>query len=77
MMGQLFASQVHATIAREVLGGVPPGKANYVGKPQVGQYMKEKIFAPGKTLPWDELTRHATGERLNPKAFAADFREGA
>jgi peptidyl-dipeptidase A len=74
MMGQLFASQVHHTIAREVLGGVPPDKANYVGKPQVGQYMKERIFAPAKTLPWDDLTRHATGERLNPKAFAADFR---
>jgi peptidyl-dipeptidase A len=75
MMGQLFASQVHHTIAREVLGGVPPKQASYVGKPQVGQYMKERVFAPGKTMPWDELTRHATGERLNPKAFAADFQE--
>jgi peptidyl-dipeptidase A len=74
MMGQLFASQVHRTIAREVLGGMDPAKANYVGKRQVGEYMKGRVFAPGKTLPWDELTRHATGERLNPKAFAADFR---
>jgi peptidyl-dipeptidase A len=74
MMGQLFASQVHRTIAREVLGGMDPAKANYVGKRQVGAYMKGRVFAPGKTLPWDELTRHATGERLNPKAFAADFR---
>jgi len=24
-------------------------------------------------LPWNELTRHATGETLNAKAFAADF----
>jgi peptidyl-dipeptidase A len=77
MMGQLFASQVHHTVAREVLGGVPPSKANYVGKPEVGRYMKDKVFAPGKTLLWDELTRHATGERLNPKAFAADFRDGS
>ncbi|HMB03150.1 MAG TPA: peptidase M3, partial [Isosphaeraceae bacterium] len=74
MMGQLFASQVHRTIAREVLGGMDPAQANYVGKRQVGEYMKGRVFAPGKTLPWDELTRHATGERLNPKAFAADFR---
>jgi peptidyl-dipeptidase A len=75
MMGQLFASQVHHTIARDVLGGVAPAKANYVGKRRVGEYMMEKVFAPGKTLPWDELTRHATGARLNPKAFAADFRD--
>jgi peptidyl-dipeptidase A len=75
MMGQLFASQVHHMIAREVLGGVAPGKASYVGKPEVGRYMREKVFAPGKTLPWDELTRHATGAGLNPRAFAADFEE--
>jgi peptidyl-dipeptidase A len=75
MMGQLFASQVHHTIAREVLGGVAPGKASYVGRPEVGRYMREKVFAPGKTLPWDDLTRHATGARLNPRAFAADFEE--
>jgi peptidyl-dipeptidase A len=75
MMGQLFASQVHHTIAREVLGRVAPGKANYVGKPRVGAYMKEKVFGPGRTLAWDDLTRHATGARLNPEAFAADFQE--
>lgn len=73
MMGQLFASQVHHAIAREVLGGVAPGKANYVGNRRVGAFMTEKVFAPGRTLPWNALTRHATGADLNPKAFAADF----
>jgi peptidyl-dipeptidase A len=75
MMGQLFASQVHHAIAREVLGGVDPSKANYVNKPGVGEFMKAKVFAPGKTLAWNALTRHATDEDLNSKAFAADFRE--
>ena len=74
MMGQLFASQVHHAIAREVLGGADPSKASYVGKPGVGEFMKAKVFAPGKTLGWNALTRHATGEDLNPRAFAADFR---
>jgi Zn-dependent M32 family carboxypeptidase len=36
--------------------------------------MTKRVFAPGKTLPWNELTRFATGEELNPKAFAEDFR---
>jgi peptidyl-dipeptidase A len=36
--------------------------------------MKKKVFEPGRTLDWKGLTRHATGEDLNPKAFAADFR---
>jgi peptidyl-dipeptidase A len=73
MMGQLFASQVHHAIAREVLGGAAPAKASYVGKPEVGQYMRQKVFVPGKTLAWNDLTRHATGAGLNPSAFAADF----
>lgn len=73
MMGELFACQVHATIAREVLGGVSPRRANYVGKHEVGQFMKDRVFVPGRTLSWNELTRHATGEGLNAKAFAAEF----
>jgi peptidyl-dipeptidase A len=72
MMGELFASQVQHTIAREVLR-TEPSKALFVGKPAVGDYMKKRVFGPGASLPWNELTRFATGEELNPKAFAADF----
>ena len=73
MMGELFAAQVHHTIAREVLGGVAPAQASYVGNPAVGRFMKEKVFAPGRTLSWNALTKHATGEELGAKAFAKDF----
>jgi len=73
MLGQLFASQVHAAIARQVLGGAQPATAIYVDNPQVGEFMKARVFAPGRTLDWNALTKHATGEDLNPKAFAADF----
>jgi peptidyl-dipeptidase A len=74
MMGQLFASQVHDTIAREVLAGADPATAIYVGNQKVGQYLRDRVFAPGRTLDWNELTKHATGKELNPAAFAADFR---
>ncbi len=73
MMGQLFASQVHHAIAREVLGGAAPAKASYVGRKDVGAFLKAKVFEPGRTMTWNGLTRHATGADLNPKAFAADF----
>src|SRR5439155_16789814 len=72
MLGELFASQVHHTIAREVLD-TTPGKALYVGKPAVGDYMKQRVLGPGRSLPWNELTKFATGAELNAKAFAADF----
>jgi len=73
MMGQLFASQVHHTIAREVFAGAEPRAVIYVGDKRVGEFMKKKVFEPGRTLDWKGLTRHATGEDLNPKAFAKDF----
>lgn len=74
MMGELFASQVHHTIAREVAGGADPRRVVYVGSKSTGTFLKEKVLAPGQTLSWNELMKFATGEPLNPKAFAKDFR---
>jgi peptidyl-dipeptidase A len=75
LMGELFAAQVHAAICRDALNGADPSKASYVGKPEVGTYLKTKVFAPGRSLSWNELTKHATGADLNPSAFAAEFQE--
>ncbi len=44
------------------------------GDKGVGEFMKKKVFEPGRTLSWNALTKFATGEELNAKAFAADFR---
>ncbi|MGO8690859.1 MAG: M2 family metallopeptidase [Thermoguttaceae bacterium] len=74
MLGRLFASQVHHAIAREVLHGADPATAVYVGNKEAGRFMKERVFAPGRTVDWRQLTRQATGEDLNPKAFAEDIR---
>jgi peptidyl-dipeptidase A len=73
MMGELFACQLHASIAREVLGASDAAVAIYTRDPRVGEFMKQRVFAPGRMKPWNELTRFATGEELNPKAFAAEF----
>jgi peptidyl-dipeptidase A len=74
MMGELFASQVHHAIARDVYRNADPGAVIYAGNKGVGAFMKKRVFEPGRTLSWNELTRHATGAPLNAKAFAADFK---
>jgi peptidyl-dipeptidase A len=74
MMGELFASQVHHAIAREVYKGADANAVIYLGNKEVGAFMKKKVFDPGRTLSWNELTKHATGSDLNAKAFAADFK---
>lgn len=73
-MGQLFASQVHHAIVRNVYHGGDPNAVVYVGNREVGEFMKKRVFEPGRTLPWNELTKHATGQSLNAAAFAADFK---
>jgi peptidyl-dipeptidase A len=76
MMGQLFASQVHHALCREVFGGADPAKVLYNGNKKAGEFMTKKVFAPGKTLSWNQLTKFATGSELNAKAFAEDFKGG-
>jgi peptidyl-dipeptidase A len=73
MMGELFASQVHHAIARELYKGTPADDVIYVNNKAVGAFMKKRVFEPGRTLSWNELTKYATGKPLNAKAFAADF----
>jgi peptidyl-dipeptidase A len=73
MMGEMFASQVHHALVRSVLSSEKAGGAIYVGNKAAGAFMKRQVFAPGLMLKWDDLTRHATGEELNAKAFAEDL----
>jgi peptidyl-dipeptidase A len=74
MMGELFASQLHHAIAREVYKGADPDTVVYVGNKEVGRFLRARIFEPGRTLTWNQLTRAATGAGLSPEAFARDFR---
>lgn len=73
MMGELFACQLHAAISREVLRADDPSTAVYTRNPEVGAFMKARVFGPGRTKSWNELTQFATGQPLNAQAFAAEF----
>ncbi|QEL14313.1 M2 family metallopeptidase [Limnoglobus roseus] len=72
MMGQLFASQVHHALSKDVYNA-DPKTVLYIGDPKVGEFMKKKVFEPGRTLSWKDLLKFATGEPLSAKAFAKDF----
>ena len=75
MMGELFASQVHHALCKDLFPGLSPNSVIYCGDERVGKYFREKIFAKGRKLTWNELTRSATGRFLEPDSFAADFDE--
>jgi len=70
MLGEMMASQLHAYLAKQL------GKdkdLTFVGQTEIGKFMKEKIFKPGKSLGWDDLLKSATAESLNPKYFSEQF----
>lgn len=73
MMGDLFAAQVHAHVARKVLDVDDPAKTSFAGRPEAGKWLKTHIFGPGNRYPWQELTERATGEPLNPRHFVERF----
>jgi len=48
--------------------------AGVIGNKAFGQFMRERVFRPGRTVDWQQLSRQATGEPLGAKAFAAEFK---
>jgi len=78
-LGALYAAQLHASICRDLYPGQNPATVIYLGNPKVGAYLKEKVFASGASLPWQEFVKASTGEPLSPRAFASQLtgRSGA
>ncbi|MET0896191.1 MAG: M3 family metallopeptidase, partial [Acidimicrobiia bacterium] len=62
LYGELFASQLHATLDART-GGM-------VDRPAAGELMVRDVFAPGASKRWDRLVIDATGAPLSADAFA-------
>jgi len=75
LLGELFAAQLRNAIAKAIPGSEIDGAPALVCRPEVGAFFIEKIFAPGRRYPWEELVRRATGERLSAAAFLAGLRD--
>jgi peptidyl-dipeptidase A len=73
MLGEMMASQLLDYAAKKIIKNGDPAGVDGIGQPELGRYLKEKIFEPGKSLRWDRLLIQATGESLNPKYFAEQF----
>ena len=65
LYGELFASQLDATLA-ERAGGL-------VDRQAAGELLVRDVFAPGASLRWDELVIRATGEPLSASHLAREL----
>jgi len=68
LLGDLFASQLRSYIFNNV-----SKNASFANDEKIGEYLKERVFAPGESYIWEEFVRFATGDDLDPKYFAAEF----
>ncbi len=73
LLGELFASQLHHHIIKNVLNLQSDQGVGYVGQVAVGDYLKKYIFKPGSTSPWNTMISNATGEPLTAKYFVEQF----
>ncbi|MBR9975981.1 MAG: M2 family metallopeptidase [Bacteroidetes bacterium] len=73
LMGELLASQLHATICRDLLKSENPKRESYARRPEVGAWLVDHVFKPGRTMLWNDMIENATGEKLTAKYYAAQF----
>ncbi len=73
LMGELLASQLHAHICGKILNSENPRREAYVGRTEVGTFLIDNVFKPGRTLLWNDMIENATGEKLTAKYYAAQF----
>jgi len=73
MLGELLASQLYIYITTKVLKSDNTKNESFVGKTDVGNYLKHLFFSYGALYPWNELIVKATGEELTAKYYANQF----
>ena len=73
LLGELFASQLYYYIIANIINSEDDRFQSFAGKPEVGLYLKEKVFSPGSKYYWNDMIEKATGEKLTAKYYAKQF----
>ena len=74
MLGELFAAQLRATLAKMAKHEGPTSTLSFNGRKEFGKFLTEKVFKPGMRVNWPAFVKEATGEELTAKYFAAEVK---
>jgi len=74
LLGELFAAQLRAELARMAGHTGSTATLNFKGHAEFGQFFQDKVFALGSRLPWPEFVQECTGSPLGIAAYAAEIR---
>ena len=68
LLGELLASQLYYCITGKV-----SKSQSFKDEKAVGDFLREKVFAPGARYQWNDMIEKATGEKLTAKYYAKQF----
>ncbi len=74
LLGELFAAQMRDSAGRALGLAQPFAATSWKGRPDLGKWMAERVFAPGMLQSWPGFVKDATGAELSAAAFAAELK---
>jgi peptidyl-dipeptidase A len=75
LLGELLASQLHNHMTREILNLESDKNLSYIGRRELGDFLREKVFEAGALYHWNEMIKRATGQPLTPEYYVGQFVE--
>jgi peptidyl-dipeptidase A len=61
-----------AIVALQVKDAIRSSVGGLVDRPEAGQILREKLFAPGASVRWDRLVEQASGRKLTVESLAGE-----
>lgn len=75
LLGELFAAQIRHYATEQFGENDDTALITFWHNMDAGNYLKEKIFAPGNRWYWNTMIEKASGEPLTPKYFVSQYIE--
>ncbi len=73
-LGELFAAQLRDKLV-ELAGHEGPTRTlSFNGRKEFGEFFKERVFSPGRSVPWPEFVEQCTGRPLTAEFFAREVK---
>ena len=73
LLGELLASQLHNHMTREILKLESDKNLSYIGRRELGDFLRENVFEAGALYHWNEMIKRATGQPLTPEYYVEQF----
>jgi peptidyl-dipeptidase A len=66
-----------AIVGLQLTAALEQAAGGIVDRPEAGAILREKLFAPGQSVRWDELVEDASGSRLSVSSLAREVAKAA